>query len=209
MSPKGFPFVAAEGMWLVLLTAAAAVAVYLYCGPYAALPLGLLAVLCVTKFRDPERSVPAVSLGIVSPVDGRVREIAEAYDECLERAAIRIHIRVSFFGAYSVRGPVEGKVMEFRNGHNKGNGRSKGLWLRTDEGDDVLMVMRGPRWLRPIALVRYGERLGQGQRCGYLRLAHEVLLYVPAGSRVEVASGTRVRAGSSLVAQFVRGRQDA
>ena len=74
------------------------------------------------------------------------------------------------------------------------------LWIQTDEGDDVVMSFRGfPFRVAPRALVRYGERLGQGQRCAYLRLARYVELHLPIASKVVAEEGRTVVAGTDLL----------
>ena len=51
----------------------------------------------------------------------------------------------------------------------------------------------------PRALVRYGERLGQGQRCAYLRLARFVNVYLPEECKITATPGQTVVAGSDLL----------
>jgi phosphatidylserine decarboxylase len=51
--------------------------------------------------------------------------------------------------------------------------------------------------------VRYGERVGQGQRCGYLHLGGLIELYLPHNARVLARINDRVRAGQDVVAQLV------
>ena len=73
--------------------------------------------------------------------------------------------------------------------------------MQTDEGDDVVLQFRGHRFgLAPSALARYGERLGQGMRCAYLRLTRFADVDVPIGSKVLVEPGQAVTAGQDLIA---------
>ena len=64
-----------------------------------------------------------------------------------------------------------------------------GLWVRTDEGDDVVVLMRGHRRIgRPRSFVRYGERLGQGllgTLPGDLHLGRDGPKAVPRRDRLE------------------------
>lgn len=205
MATRSHPLIAKEGWPFVLLALLLAVVLYRQLGWVDAMPALLLAALGAIKFRDPRRRIPAAALGVVSPVDGRVAAVEEAFDDYLERPALCLRIRISPVSAYSVRSPVEGKVMEHREDGGTSSPaalRHKGLWLRTDEEDDVRLLLDGPAFARPIAWARYGERLGQGQRCGFLRLATEALLYLPAGSHVEVQPGARVLAGETVLASL-------
>ncbi|MEK7321912.1 MAG: phosphatidylserine decarboxylase, partial [Pseudomonadota bacterium] len=76
--------------------------------------------------------------------------------------------------------------------------------VRTDENDEVVLVLRGAMIsTRFVSLVRSGGRIGQGQRCGLLRFGGLVEVYVPVVSRVKVAAGATVRAGSDIIASLV------
>ena len=186
------------------LTVATAAAAWLVGFEYATVPFALLVVLLFV-FRDPIRVIPAVPLGVVSPVDGRVVEIATDRDGPIEVEAYCIRIRVSVFGAYTARSPVEGKVMELHRMRPEGAGvvHAGGLWLRTDEDIDVVLQFRGNRFgLVPRAFLQYGERVGQGERCAWLRLTRIAEVWLPAGGRVLVEKGERVLAGSSVLARL-------
>jgi len=77
------------------------------------------------------------------------------------------------------------------------------LWVRTDEDDDVAVCVSTHRHSRFKSLSAPGERVGQGQRNGFVYFATEVTLYLPLNTHTEVASGEPVRAGSSIVATLV------
>ena len=80
---------------------------------------------------------------------------------------------------------------------------SSGLWIRTDEDDDVVLQFRGHRFgLAPLAFLRYGDRVGQGQRCAYLRLSRLAEVQLPIASRVLVKIGQRVTAGTDVLAKL-------
>ena len=174
--------------------------------PVAAAVFAVLTALFILLFRDPPRAVPSQPLAVVAPVDGRVMLIEPTDRGPLEGEALRITLRVNHAGAYSVRSPAEGKVLNLRDNLRDGSrltGRP-GLWLRTDEGDDVLLIMRGfSRLAMPAAFVGYGERLGQGQRFAFLRLATHADVYVDLNSRVAVKPGDHVLSGSGVLAYLV------
>ena len=200
------PLIAREGILFILGALAAVIAGYHFYGTAGLAAGGVLLLLVVLIFRDPYREVPSLPLGVVSPVDGRVTRIEVEANGVLGTAALRIGLRINNFGAYTVRSPVEGKLLSLGE-HAAVRSRIPavhGLWVQTDEQDDVVLLFSGPPVVgRPAAFVRYGERIGQGQRCAFLRLARCAELYLPTASRVEVKVGDRVLSGTSLLATLI------
>lgn len=186
------PFVAQEGIPLLILMAAVVVLLIRYSDPlYAVLP-GVAFALLFLVFRDPRRIGPSTALGVVSPVDGEVLEVNHLEEGDLQQPAHRILVRIDSLGTYTARSPVEGRIMD------PGSGRA--LWVQTDEGDDVLLKFTGHRFgLPPKSFARYGERLGQGQRCAYLRLARVAEVQLPIDGKVNVKPGDTVVAGVDLL----------
>ena len=200
------PLIAREGIPFILGAVAAVIAGYHYFDT-AGLAAGCaLLLLLILLFRDPYREVPAVPLGVVSPVDGRVASIQTVSEGALGSEALCLSLRINNFGAYTVRSPIEGKVLSLLENEDM---RARlpgmnGLWVQSEAKDDVVLLFRGPPIVgRPAAFVRYGERIGQGQRCAFVRLARCADLYLPASSRVEVKAGDRVKSGSSLLATLI------
>ncbi len=185
------PFVAQEGLPLLLLAAVVAVLLVRYSDPVFALGPAILFVILFFVFRDPRRTGPSASLGVVSPVDGEVLEVTRLEEGDLGQPAHRILVAVDSLGTYTARSPVEGKIMD---------PKGRALWVQTDEGDDVLLKFSGHRFgLPPKSFARYGERLGQGQRCAYLRLTRYAEIQVPVDGKVSVAPGDEVVAGVDLI----------
>lgn len=208
---------------LILLAIVAALLAYMVCGLACAWPLLVVAALMLYFFRDPRREIPSLPLAIVSPVDGRVQTVTDVRDPYLGRDAVRITLRMPWWGPYVTRSPTEGKICHqwyLPRGLNSGdlpeadaaaieaNAAPRepryAMVVRTDERDEVTLALRGA-WIaqRLICLTRPGQRIGQGQRCGLLRFAGKADVYVPAGSRVGVEPGRRVRAGSDIIATLV------
>jgi phosphatidylserine decarboxylase len=195
-------YLAGEGGWFVLASVLVAGGAVLLSLPWLALAALGVAVAALVLFRDPPRQVPSAPLAVVCPLDG----VVESIDEVASNGAaarIVIVLRISRLGAWSIRAPVEGKVMGLRGLED---GPERGLWLRTDEGDDVVTELRGPTrpyWFRPVSVVKTGERLGQGQRFGYRRMARTAFVHVYGDAKIGVSQGQRVRAGSDLLATLV------
>ena len=202
MESRRNPFVAREGIPFLLLTALAFGLALRYLDVALAVATALLFFVLVLIFRDPRRAIPASPLGVVSPVDGRVVEVDLADRGVLHGEAHRVLIRIDSFGTYTARAPVEGKIMDLRsvNTDKIADYKTNALWIQTDEQHDVVLQFHGYRFgLAPESLIRFGERVGQGQRCAYLRLTHLAELHLPIDSTILVKPGQVVVAGTDLI----------
>lgn len=200
-----YPLIAREGWHWIALAAAIALLLQWQLGGWA-MPLWLVAGLLLFLFRDPPRRVPPSPLGVVSPVHGRVLAIDTARDPCLERQAQRITIQMRMSDIFSVRSPMEGKVVQQWLGKRDASvdGPRYAQWIQSDEEDDVLLVIApNIRVVRPKCYVHSGERIGQGQRCGFIYFGGQVEVWVPMGTRIDVRTGDILQAGSDIIATLV------
>jgi len=215
------PYVAREGWVLILFVLVCAVALHMSVGNIYAIPVWLLVVILIHVFRDPERTIPAIPLAVVSPVDGSIKVIENNIDPYLERNATAISISMKSSGPFVVRSPIEGKVMNqwsgvinsrvrkngsntAKDGSNDKTGHYYAIWIQSDEGDDVVLVLIGSIFgFRPRYYVHAGERVGQGQRCGFVNFGCKVLVLIPENSRKEVMPGDSVIAGSGVIATLI------
>lgn len=194
--------IAREGIPLIALAVALAALALRYLPWWTALLPLVVAVLLVLLFRDPRRTGPPVALGVFSPVDGEVVDV-DTTDRCVVQGeAYRIRIRIDHLGTYSARSPIEGWVMDLGSkvGGVGADCPVNALWVETDEGNSVVLRFLEYRFgLAPKAFVQFGQRVGQGQRCAYIRLARFAEVYMPIAGRVHVEPGQRVVAGSDLI----------
>ena len=205
MDGRRYPLIATEGIPFILLNLLACVLVWRYLHLVWLIVPGISLVLVFLVFRDPHRSIPAAPLGIVSPVDGTVELVEQIDSGALQGSAHRILIRINALGTYTARCPTEGMIMDLNSiaGDKVVDYRTNALWVRTDEGDDVVLQFRGYRYgLAPKPFIRFGERIGQGARCAYLRLTRVAELHLPISSKVLVEEGQDVAAGADIVARF-------
>ena len=190
--------------WLIGALIAAGV-IFRIWGPVWSIPALLATGWLFFLFRDPGRDVPPMPLAVVAPVDGQVAEVVRYHNGVLPGKWTRITLRTSYLGAYTVRSPIEGAILDVREqARDVEPARlTCGLWVRSEEQDDVVLLFPGrhPRFA-PKAFVRYGERVGQGQRFAYLRLAPKAEVYLPATAEIRVNTGDRVLAGSSILAEL-------
>ncbi|NNF40947.1 MAG: hypothetical protein HKN64_06175 [Woeseiaceae bacterium] len=200
------PFVAHEGVAPLVLVAALGIVIILYANPWLALIPAIVFVYLFLLFRDPRRPVPAVALGVVSPADGEVVTVEKTEACFLPGETYRIRIRINSFGTYTARSPVEGTVMDLRaDAPENVDCPANALWIKTDEGDDIVLQFHGYRFgIAPRSFVGFGQRIGQGHRCAYLRLARYADVFMPVTGKVAVAPGDEVLAGSGLLGSVQR-----
>lgn len=170
-----------------------------------AAPAWLAIVWLVIVFRDPPRTIPSSPLAIVSPVDGKVLTAEHVYDAYMKRQALRIVIKMRWFDVYSLRSPTEGKVVKaWHPDTGKHNSPSTIFWIQTDEKDDVITAILGGFWLwKPACETQSGERVGQGQRCGFMRFGNKVELMLPNSAIAKVKPADKVVSGESVVANLI------
>lgn len=204
MSISSHSLIAPEGMPLIL-SVAAIVAVINYLYGMVALPLWTVVLILAWLHRDPLRMVPSSPLGIVSPAEGKVVLVEAHPDPYLGRDAQLIRINMPVTAVYSIRSVIEGKLMqqwldqESEDEHDVAHA----LHIRTDEADDVVVVLRPGRIFRRLSCAaNIGERIGQGHRCGFIQLGAIIDVYVPLTTRIAIRPGDYVRGGQSLLGEF-------
>lgn len=199
------PFVAAEGIPFLIATLVAFGLALHFLDVIIAAAFGLLSFVLVLVFRDPRRIIPASPLGVVSPVDGRVTDVELTDRGVLQGEARIVHISVDSLGTYTARAPVEGTICDLRSAaeHELGDYATNALWVRTDERDDVVVRFDGYRLgLPPKSFIGMGQRVGQGERCAYLRLARLAEVHLPIETKVLVKPGQVLKAGTDLIGKL-------
>ncbi len=195
---EGWPVLSA--LLLLLLLAK------IYLGITAALLC--LALIAISAFilRNPSYAIPPAPLAVVSPVCGKLSAIKTLEDPHLSRAALRFRLHMSLWDVHAVRSPIEGKVRKEWSAKIDGSDyqRRYSYWIQTDEGDDVVLSLAMGKWA-PIVKTRLrtGERIGQGQLCGYFYFAGVIDVWIPRCSRLEARPDERLTAGSAILARFI------
>jgi phosphatidylserine decarboxylase len=213
IAAPGYPFIAAGLLvmflgWLMISTGLTL--------------LGLSAACFFTYFfRDPERPVPVDPDVIASPADGKVIRVdRETMPEGAEDVELfdgapvqRIAIFMNVFDVHVNRSPLSGTVTgvahhsgsflaAFKNEAAAANERHV-LAIDGGQGRRALVVqIAGLLARRIINAVKAGDQLARGQRFGMICFGSRVDLYLPAGARVTVKVGDRVKAGESVVGKW-------
>lgn len=211
MARGNYPILAREGWTHTAIVLSAAVLVTVWAGWLWAAPLWLATAFVVQFFRDPPRAVPQQPGVVVCPADGRVIKVDELEDPYLERPARRVSIFMNVFNVHSNRIPVGGVVRQrwyhpgsFLNAALDKAARDNernALWIRTDAGQDVVVVqVAGLIARRILCYVEPGQQVARGERYGFIRFGSRLDVYLPASAEVKVALGDRVHAASDVMA---------
>jgi phosphatidylserine decarboxylase len=206
MSGNGHRLIAREGIPILVALLVMATVDYVFFGFFSSLFLLFLFFIAVFLFRDPKCDVPAAPLAVLSPASGRVLSIDKTQDPWLSRPSIKIRIKISPWDPHSLRSPIEGKVIKQWSSSDADQDfdRQYAYWIRTDEGDDLLMALgmnSGAKFTR--LSIHSGQRTGQGQRCGFLYFTGVIDIYLPDNSRINIKANEKVMSGAAILGQFV------
>ncbi len=209
MPSNRYPIIAREGWLILLIVALLGVILVNQFIPAFSIPVWILLLGLIYLLRDPYRIIPSSPSAIVSPVEGIVESVASHKDHWIDREAIRVRIRMSYSSTYTIRSPMEGKVVRSWSSEpatlgNKEKIHRHALWIQSDEGDDIITAIYIGKLASRLSCYAYpGERVGQGQRCGYFMLGGVVEVYLPVDSKIKVTEGDKVLSGSSVLGQLV------
>ncbi len=189
--------------YAVAFVAAAAILQYL-AGSWFAAPLYILAAFCAYFFRDPERLTPAGDFA-VSPADGKVIAIVKESPR-----ETRVSIFLNIFDVHVNRTPISGVITNIAY--------EKGLFLAasrddastrnekntiTVQGDGTRIVFSQIAGLiarRIVCYKKVGDVVRAGDRIGLIKFGSRVDVVFGPEWAVEARLGTRVSAGTSILA---------
>jgi len=174
-----------------------------------AVPL-VLAVFFLWFFRDPARTIPTGAGQIVSPADGVVTE-AE-WIETVGGSRLRLSIFLNVFDVHVNRSPVAGTVTvcEFREGafmnamkpESVLNNEQTLITIDAGTYEVSFKQIAGLLARRIVCNVKVGDKVERGQRVGLIKFGSRVDVLMPAEANLKVKMGTRVKGGSSILAEL-------
>jgi phosphatidylserine decarboxylase len=206
------PIIAREGWPFLAISFALSLAATLWCATWS-VPLWIITLFILQFFRDPARNVPVQANAVISAADGKVIVVEKAFDEYLQRDALKISVFMNVFNVHSNRSPINGKVEKrwyhpgkfFNAALEKASleNERNALWLKTTDGQDVTCVqIAGLIARRILCYVDAGDALHKGQRYGFIRFGSRVDIYLPLTAKPKVSLGEKVRAGETVLAEI-------
>ena len=202
--------IAREGRTIVGLLSAAMLATHLVVGAYV-WPVWGVVLAVMYLYRDPDRVIPSVPLGLVSPADGVVKRIQNQLDPFLKRESICVSLQMNWYGVFILRAVTEGKIMQHwvHESYKKHEAEFDGplqhaIWIQTDEQDDIVIAIHaGGRYRKMHCNAASGERIGQGKRCGFIPFGTRIDILLPTKIRLAIEEGDKIKAGRDLIGELV------
>lgn len=206
------PIIAKEGWPFLAIAATVSLAATFWCAAWS-IPLWLVTLFVLQFFRDPARTLPDRENAVVSAADGKVIVVGKAYDEYLQREALKISVFMNVFNVHSNRSPVKGVVEKvwyqpgkfFNAAMAKASAENErnALWIKTSDGHDVTCVqIAGLVARRILCYANVGDQLLPGKRYGFIRFGSRVDIYLPLSAQPKVSLGDKVKAGESILAEL-------
>jgi phosphatidylserine decarboxylase len=199
--------IASEGWPFIVGAAAIAVGLTLTGRRRLALPFWAASLASVGFFRDPERDVPIVSNGVLSPADGRVLGVEDAVDPFVGPST-RVSIFLSPLDVHVNRAPIGGLVVDviYTPGRfvaaydpDAGDNERCAIRLQGDSARVTVVQIAGVVARRIVCRVGSGDKLEAGERFGMIRFGSRTDCYVPRGTDVRVRPGDRVIGGVTVI----------
>jgi phosphatidylserine decarboxylase len=205
--------VAKEGIPFILIGVLLTLGVWTMGGVWSTWLLGTFTLFTTWFFRNPARTIPSGENLVVSPGDGKVVAIESEFEpRYLKEQSVRISIFLNVFDVHINRMPVAGIVQDMvyqpgkfmmANHPEASSGNEQNvLMLRRSDGTKFLCVqIAGLVARRIVSWVVPGEQVEKGERFGLIRFGSRMDVYLPEMSTVRVQVGSKVKGGSSVLAE--------
>lgn len=175
-------------------------------------PLFVLWIIILQFFRSPNRNISPDPSQVLSPADGRVVVVEEAYEkEFFKKPMLQVSVFMSPLNVHQNRYPVSGKVLYKRHHHGKFllawspksstlNERTS-MVFETERNQQILMhQVAGFLARRIVCYSKEGTMVKQGDELGFIKFGSRADLYLPLGTKINVKIGDKVKGGISSIA---------
>jgi phosphatidylserine decarboxylase len=203
---------AKEAWPFVLPFVAVGAGLFLFGYPGWGVGLLVAGLLVLLFFRDPRRAPPEDAAALLAPADGLITRIDELNDPEIGPGSYRrIVTFLSVFDVHVQKVPCAGevvgslytrgrKVAAFQADAGEVNERQLSV-IERPGGDRIgVRQIAGLLARRVVCTLRQGDRVERGQPMGLIKFGSRVDLLVPAGYRILVQKGDRVKNGQTAMA---------
>ncbi len=177
----------------------------------------LVAAVILIFFRNPKRTPPPGEAYVLSPADGKVVEVTDtAVSENLNQGPVKkVSIFMSLFDTHVNRSPVSGEIvrmtdksgsfLDARDNEASERNTRKSLILRGDLGTIEVVQVAGLVARKITSWVHEGTTVRRGERIGVVHFGSRLDVYLPQEFRFRIGVGSKVRAGSTIIAEKIEG----
>jgi phosphatidylserine decarboxylase len=199
IAKEGWPFIAIPG--------AIALGLALLGRRRLALPFAAAAAASAGFFRDPERAIPVVANGVLSPADGTVISVEDAVDPFVG-PSVRVAVFLSPLDVHVNRAPIAGVVADvlytpgaFKPAYDKAADVNErcAIRLQGEHARVTCVQIAGIVARRIVCRVGTGDKLAAGERYGMIRFGSRTDCYMPRTTEVTVRAGETVRGGQTVI----------
>ena len=199
IAKEGWPFIAIPG--------AIALGLALLGHRRLALPFAAASAASAGFFRDPERAIPLVAHGVLSPADGKVISVEDAVDPVVG-PSVRVAIFLSPLDVHVNRAPIGGVVADvlytpgaFKPAYDEDADVNErcAIRLQGEHARVTCVQIAGIVARRIVCRVGPGDKLTAGDRYGMIRFGSRTDCYMPRGTEVTVRAGEPVRGGQTVI----------
>ena len=169
-------------------------------------------IMILQFFRNPKRAVEITDNHIIAPVDGKVVVIEEVFEsEYFKDQRLQVSIFMSPINVHVTRYPVNGKVTfsKYHPGkylvawHPKAsteNERTTVVVQNRIFGEILYRQIAGALAKRIVNYAEAGMQVIQGTDAGFIKFGSRVDLFLPLGTKVEVALNQKAIGGKTIIA---------
>jgi len=205
LAPEGYPFIGFFGIIAVIAYITGGLLTFLL--PFA------LTLFMAYFFRDPERVTPEGDNIFVSPADGKVILVKDAWeDQYLKSDAIKVSIFMSPLNVHVNRAPHDGVVESvirtpgkflsaFKHEASLQN-ENIAMLLNTKYGKVLVRQVAGSIARRAVCRVEPGDALKKGERYGIIKFSSRLDVYLPKNTEIKIKLGDKVRAGQTVIGEI-------
>ena len=165
----------------------------------------------VSFFRIPTRSLTISNGQIISPADGKVVVIEEAFDdEYFKKKMLQVSVFMSPLNVHVNRNPMEGEIVY--NRYHKGkylvawNPKSStenerhSVVIKNGNTEILVKQIAGAVARRIVNYLQVGDKVKQTEEYGFIKSGSRVDLLLPIGTKINVGLNEAVQGGVTVLA---------
>jgi len=174
----------------------------------------VLFVIILQFFRSPFITINKDETQVLCPADGKVVVIEETTEtEYLKDKRIQISVFMSPINVHINRNPISGVVKYFKYHpgkylvawHPKSSTENERTTVVTENSAGTQVLFRqiaGALARRIVWYVKEGDTVTQGDQFGFIKFGSRVDIFLPLGTKVNVAIGEVVKGGKTVLAEL-------